>query len=292
MEGIKIALMRFFKNKNTVTIIAIILCLFVMYGAYYYQIKTKTDPVDVPYSLNTIGSKTLITGDMIGTTKVPKSNVKVGVITNSDLIIDKYVAADVVIPEGSLFYERYLVDWKDLPTSLYADIPQGYTVVYLPVDMEMTYGNSIFPGNYIDLYYYTLTEDSKIMLGKLIESIEVLAVVDYSGNSVFSSVGDEKKIPAFLMFAVDEEYHLLLRKAMYLSGTLFPVPRNAQYSKNPEKTAISSTQLKDYILSQTINVAEEDLALSQTSVKDKIKKEDITKNEKLPKSDEETGGND
>ena len=45
----------------------------------------------------------------------------------------------------------------------------------------------------------------------------------------------------------------------YLSGTIVPVPRNADYSLNPTDTKISSSYLQNYILAQTVNVAEKDL---------------------------------
>ena len=53
--------------------------------------------------------------------------------------------------------------------------------------------------------------------------------------------------------------HLLLRKALYTSGIVFPVPHNADYSNNPKETRISSTYLKNLILSKTIDVEDEDL---------------------------------
>ena len=63
-----------------------------------------------------------------------------------------------------------------------------------------------------------------------------------------------------MIFSIPEDMHLLLRKALYTSGTIFPVPRNADYSNNPSETRISSTYLKDMILAKTINVAEKDLS--------------------------------
>jgi len=65
--------------------------------------------------------------------------------------------------------------------------------------------------------------------------------------------------PSYLIFSVPEDMHLLLKKALYLNGTIFPVPRNAEYSKNPKATVISSTQIQQIILSQTVNVSEKDL---------------------------------
>lgn len=258
MNQIKIAITRFIKNKNTVTIVALILCICIIYWAYNYRIERKTSPINVPYALREIEPRTLITSDMIGTMKVPSYSIKAGVAKNSSLIVGKYVAADTVIPAGSLFYDGATVTWDELPSSMYADIPEGYTIVSLPVTLDSTYGNSIFPGNYIDLYFVTTDSNNKLLLGKLIESIRVLEVVDGEGKNVFEK-SKELNAPSYLIFAVNEDYHLLLRKASYLAGTIFPVPRNADYSLKPGPTVISSSYLQNYILSQTVNVAEEDL---------------------------------
>ena len=51
--------------------------------------------------------------------------------------------------------------------------------------------------------------------------------------------------------------HLLLRKASYLNGEIIPVPRNKEYSLNPEATEVSSEYLQNYILSQTVILPEQ-----------------------------------
>lgn len=259
MNNIKIAIKRFFKNKNTVTIFAVILSLAILYWAYMWRIQKATEPVSVPYSLGELEPRTLITGDMVSTKKVPGRTVTANVITNTSMIIGKYVSNDAVIPQGSLFYADTLKTWEEMPRSSYADIPEGYTVVALPVTLESTYGNSIFPGNYIDLYYVTRdNKTTKLILGKLIESIKVLEVMDSEGNNVFEK-SVEVPSPSSLIFAVPEKIHLLLRKALYLNGNIIPVPRNVEYSTNPKETKISSSFLENLINSKTINVSEEDL---------------------------------
>ena len=122
MEGLKIGLKRFFKNKNTVTILAVLLCLFIIYYAYYFRIKSKTDPISVPYALKEISPRMQVSANMVGTIKVPKSMVGNNVIKNSSEVIGKYVSSNAVIPSGSLFYRKVLVNWEDLPSSLYSDI--------------------------------------------------------------------------------------------------------------------------------------------------------------------------
>ncbi len=258
MNNILVGLKRFLKNKNTVTILALLVSLGILYWAYNYRIKKATDPIVVPYATRELQPRTLITSEMVGSRKVPGSMVTANVITSNSSIVGKYVSNQVDIPKGSLFYTNAVVEWEDMPTSVYANIPEGYTVVSLPVSLESTYGNSIYPGNYIDLYFATENESGKLLLGKLIESIEVLSVFDGEGNNVFEKSSDVKA-PSYLVFSVPEDMHLLLRKASYLSGTIFPVPRSAEYSTNPKSTSVSSDYLKNYILAQTVDVAEKDL---------------------------------
>ncbi|MBQ4263511.1 MAG: hypothetical protein IJB83_04660 [Bacilli bacterium] len=258
MNNIKIAIKRFLRNKNTVTILVLILCVGLIYWGYNRQIKKNTEPVNVPYALREIEPRTLITSEMIGTIKVAKKMVSSGVLRSTNQIVGKYVNYDATVPAGSMFYESVLVDWKDMPNSLWQDIEAGSTVVSLPVDLDSTYGNSIFPGNYIDLYYVTVSNEDgknsgKLIFGKFIESIKVLSVIDGDGNNVFEKTVDVST-PSNLVFAVDEEYHLLLRKASYLSGTIVPVPRNADYSASPGNTKVSSSYIRQYILRQTLTV--------------------------------------
>lgn len=258
MSNILIGVKRFFKNKNTVTIFAVIICLIIIYFAYSWRIQKATEPTVVPYATRNLEPRTLITSDMVGSRKVPGSIVTANVITEPSLIIGKYVSNKVEIPENSLFYANTLLTWEELPQSIYEDIPDGNTIVALPVSLETTYGNSIFPGNYIDLYYSGVDTDGKILVGKFIESIRVMAVTNSTFDNIFEKSSNLEQ-PYYIIFNVPEEMHLLLRKTLYVGGTLFPVPRNAQYSNNPKDTRIVSSYIQNLILSQTIDVKEEDL---------------------------------
>lgn len=269
MQNILIGFKRFIKNRNTVTIFALVACVLILYYFYSSTIKRETDPISVPYATREIGPRTLIKSDMIATKKVPGGIVKTegsGVYTSSRMITGKYVKTDSVIPKGSMFYKAFLTDdWTEAKTTLYDNIQEGNTLVSLPVSIESTYGNSIFPGNYIDLYFVGIAEN-KLLLGKFIESIKVLGVIDGQGNNVFEKVTSEVSAPAYLVFSVPEDYYLLLQKASYLQGAIFPVPRNASYSEKPKETSISSAYIQRLILEQTVNIAEKDEGFNQNGV--------------------------
>ena len=151
MGNFGVAFKRFIKNKNTVTIICVILIVAVIWIGYSWRIKSQTNPVRVPYATQDIQPRTRITAEMIGYMDVPASMLQDNTVRSIDQIEGKYANYNTVIPEGSLFYSSTLVNFEDMPDSAFSDIPDGYTVVSLPVNNDSTYGNSIYPGNYIDL---------------------------------------------------------------------------------------------------------------------------------------------
>lgn len=266
MNNIIVAVKKFFKNKNTVTLIALIVALGGLYYVYNWRINVKTQPVVVPYASQSIGPRTYITNDMIATKKVPGGVVTQSVILNKKEIIGKYVNKDAVIPENGLFYDTAVVKWEEISNTLYSDIPNGHTIVDLKVNKNLTYGNSIYPGNYIDLYYIGPGKaggDKRKVVGKFIESIRVLAVTDSQGQNVFETKGTPKS-PSYLIFSVDDEYHILLRKALLVSGAeIFAVPRNASYSENPKETRVVSSAIREIIETKTTDV-EQDNAKSNS----------------------------
>lgn len=261
MGNLTTGIKKFLQNKNTVTVLGVVAAIIILYVAYNMRVKSAVNPIDVPYAKEQISPGTQITADMVGTRAVPPSMLEGDVITNQANVIDKYASADTVIPAGSLFYERAVVEQEQLPANIILKYPKGYVLYNMAVDTASTYGNSVYPGNYIDIYLKAVnkvaegeTGDDKIMLGKLVSNVKVLAVKDSSGQPVFSNL-DEQRTPAMIVFAVPEEYYILLKKAEYLrtyDSTLIPVPTNESLKDEPGDLAISSEQLKEWINTVTV----------------------------------------
>ena len=266
MGNLTTGLKKFMQNKNTVTVVGVILAIIVLYVAYTWRINQAVNPQVVPYAAEQINAGTQITESMIATREVPPSMISGDVLINKGDIIDKYAAADTVIPEGSLFYRRSVVEKEQLPANIILDYPKGHVLYNLSVSTESTYGNSVYPGNYIDIYLKAvnkidesnpaaLTADAdKIMLGKLMSNIKVLAVKDADGNPVFQNI-DENRKPAMIVFAVPEEYYILLKKAEYMrtyDTSLNIVPTNESLKDEPADLEISSDQLKEWINLHTV----------------------------------------
>ena len=248
---------RFLSNKNTVTILGVIAGVLVLYIGYNWRVEQAVKPVTVPYAKVEISSRTQITEDMIGYMEVSSSLIKKSpnLIQNANQVLYNYASYGVTIPANSFFYTNSVMTEDKIPDSAFADIPDGYTIYSLGVNLHTTYGNSICPGNYIDLYLKATDESGKIIFGKLIESIEVLDVKDSQGNHVFETTA-ESRTPSELLFAVPDDMYLLLMKAGYISGgvEIIPVPRNASYSENPGETLVSSDYIRNFVLSKTATI--------------------------------------
>ena len=260
-SGIK----KFLQNKNTVTVVGVVAAVLVLFIGYNIRVKSAINPITVPYAKQTINAGTQITESMVGTMQVPPAMLKGNVLRTQSQVIDKYTRSDSIIPEGSLFYSTAVVEEDQLPTSILLKYPKGYVLYNMSVNTTTTYGNSIYPENYIDIYLKAvnkvdnnsqITEDAdKIMLGKLIENVKVLAVKDSQGRHVFEN-SEESRTPAVLIFGVNDELNILLRKASYMSSfsvVLFPVPHGVNgASEVVGATAVSSQTLKDFINANTV----------------------------------------
>ena len=266
MGNLTTGLKKFMQNKNTVTVVGVIAAIVVLYFAYTMRISSAINPIVVPFAKEQIPAGTLIEEGMISTTEVPPSMLEGDVIQNTGEIINKYSAADTVIPKGSLFYKRAVVEKEQLPANIILDYPKGYVLYNLSVNTASTYGNSVYPGNYIDIYLKAvnkineadpnaLTKDAdKIMLGKLMSNIEVLAVKDSSGQPVFQNI-DEGRTPSMVVFALPEEYYILLKKAEEMrtyDTSLILVPTNESLKDTPADLEISSESLKEWINNNTV----------------------------------------
>lgn len=268
MNNLGIKAKKFLSNKNTVTIIGVILAVLVLYFGYNWRVNRATEPVKVPFALTTIQPKTKITDDMIGYMNVARGAIKETVVVDPSKIIGKYSNINTMIPEGSMFYTAALTTKEQLPDSALFDVPEGETLYYLPINMETSFNNSMMPGNYIDIYIQTTTgkvdstkdeaptQGYKALVGKLLADVKILAVKTADGKNVFDST-DQTLVPATMIFSVPEEYHLLLRKAAYIGKIgsykaieIIPVPKTRKGStENDEKMqpTVSSTYIKDFI---------------------------------------------
>ena len=246
MSNLSKSASKFLKNKNTVTVLGVIICFIVLIIGYNVRINQKTELVKVYYANQTIQPKTKITDDMISSANVPTSFLVRSYYTNYNDIVGKYSNYNTVIASGSLFYNELLIEEENLPDSVFYNVPEGEVVVSFPVNTVSTYGNSIMPNNLINVYVKMIDDSGKIIYGRFIDNINVLAVKDSSGKNVFEST-EEERTPAFIYFSLVEPKYLLFSSMNYIETNdieVIIVPNTIKYTPE-DKTAVEVTS--DYI---------------------------------------------
>ena len=209
-------LSKFLKNKNTVTIIGVVLCLVVLYTGYNMRINQKTALTTVYYANQNIQPKTKITKDMVSRMEVPQSFIKGSYYKKYEDIIGKYSSYNTMIAEGSIFYKSLLIEEASIPDAILNGV-EDKDLVMFPVNTATTYGNAIMPGNLVNIYV-KLMHNQKIVYGRMFEKVEILAVRDSSGRNVFENT-DEKRTPAYVYFAFPEDKYLLFSSLRYIKDS-------------------------------------------------------------------------
>lgn len=278
---------KFLKNKNTVTILGILLCLIILYVGYTTSINKKTALVDVYYANQTIQPKTLITEDMVSKTRVPGAFIKGTYYKNYNDIVGKYSNYNTMIAAGSIFYSDLLVSEGNLPDAVLYNTNEGERVVSFPVDTVTTYGNSIMPGNIVDVYVKLYDNSGKLVYGEFFDNIEVLGVKDASGKNVFENT-EEARVPAYVYFSLPEAKYLLFSSLNYILTNdieVVLVPNTVKFdAKNPAAVEVTSDYLYDFVLDKIQKIdGQEELynellnEMEQKALEDSQKEENNTK---------------
>ncbi len=248
-------LKRFIGNKNVVTIFGIALCIGILVIGYFIRVNNSVSTTSIPFAKKELTARSIISESDIGNVRISQNYLTTSgnVITSAREVNGKAVAYYSNIPAGSLFYTTSIMNPEELPNASFKDIGEGNTIYNLEVNNDTTYSNSIRAGDYIDLYLYAddpFTQEN-IVFGCFIESIRVLGVKDSNGKNIVKN-GSDYGSPSELLFAVDDEYYLLLKDAEFLGIKVIPVLHNGNYTVNatPDSTRVSSDYLKSIITSQ------------------------------------------
>lgn len=225
MNNLSMSLKKFMGNKNTVTIIGVILIVAILYIFYTYRINQAVKLVKVPVATVKIEAGTKITTDMYDMLEIPidllKSKTGAVFYTEEKSVVNKYVVYNNTIAKGSVFYEGTVVDGTDMVTSKFKDIPDGYRIY--PLSLNNISGIYGAPEEYIDIYFSAISEDSKVMFGQLYSGIQILAIVDENGNNAYNPTpaeGEEVATPATLYLAVPEELYIMFGRLERINEVL------------------------------------------------------------------------
>ena len=129
MNNLSKSMKKLMGNKNTVTIIGVVLCIVILYIGYHYRISQEVKLTKIPYAIQNIQPRTQIKSEMVGYMNVPAAFLKGSYYSDANDIIGKYSNYNTMIVEGSIFYTDLLIEEKNLPDSAFIELDENYTPV-------------------------------------------------------------------------------------------------------------------------------------------------------------------
>ena len=237
-------------NRNTVTILAVIAGVIVLWFFYNMTLENAIDPQRVPVATRTITATEMITADDFEYVEINSGFLdSANIITSGNLLTGYYVKNETSVVEGAMFYREQVVERSELKEREQEDLEEGYTIYWLSVDNTSTYANSLYPGDKIDLWLKAQVS-GQIVYDEFIKSIEVVSVKNSQGKNVFDT--DSSGEPARLSFAVTfemAEYLNLVEQIPDLNMEVFPVPRNSLYTEEGQEVTYANDLLLQMIQS-------------------------------------------
>lgn len=248
MAGLINGFRKVLTNRNTITIIAVIAGVILLWFFYNMTLENAINPVRVPVASRNLLATEIITADDIEYVEVNRGflNSANDVITSSSQLIGYYINNGTSVSEGAMFYRNQVTTREVISQTDFDNIPDGYTIYWLPVDMEDTYANSIYPGDKIDLWIYGNDPNTnRRIYDEFINSIDVLEVKDGDGLNVFDDA--ENRSPARLSFAVTDEMFTYLNVLDERGYNIVPVPRNKMYTVAGKDVSYSNDLLTSLV---------------------------------------------
>ena len=271
MGNMLVPFKKFLSNKNTITILGVLLGVVVLYLGYNWRVSKSINPIKVPFCTQTLVSGTKITEEYINYLDIPKETVgaMTNLVTDVNKIKDMLVSYDSKIPQNGFFFSENLMTEDEMPNSVYSNIQDGYTIYDLHIDADAVYGNTIMPGATIDIYMST-EQDDLLVFGRFISQIQVLAVKDGDGKNAFADAQNPTD-GEVLLFAVPENLFLLLKKATKLGIELEPVPRNESYTNSAGAVELESDELEAMIIKskapqRNVTITDERRTIATTAI--------------------------
>lgn len=150
------------------------------YLIYPTFIQKDLNLVEVPVAAVKINETSKVSEQMITTVKVTQEFLAIGIITDKEEIVGKYVANDCTIAGGSFFYKELLTTEEDLKGKVARELKEGEYAYTFALD-QVDASTGVYKVNQnINLYgaikYKDADDINKIAYGELVSSARIIAL--------------------------------------------------------------------------------------------------------------------
>ncbi len=166
-------------------------------------VKNSVDYIEIPVASVLITPRTQISDSHIRMERVPSALVSDNVYSNTEDILDLWVKYSVTLAPGSFFYHEYVEVAENVGDHPQLMLEHGQGVASLAVDLLTSAGNTLYPGQFVDIVFTSKDKRKPIISDVIFRSVRVLAVKDRNGLDM--SDPKSQKIPAVALLALNQQ---------------------------------------------------------------------------------------
>lgn len=192
------------KHKKSIRWLLIAGAILVCNGLLFdVAVKNSVDYIEIPVAAVLITPRTKISESHIRMERVPSAMVSDSIHKSIDDIVDLWVKYSVTLAPGSFFYHEYVEVAENVGDHPQLMLEHGQGVASLAVDLLTSAGNTLLPGQYVDIVFTSKDKRKPIVSDVIFRSVRVLAVKDRNGLDM--SDPKSQKIPAVALLALNQQ---------------------------------------------------------------------------------------
>lgn len=183
--------------------VAIVLAIGIALNLLLFDIAVKKaiDYIEIPVAAKSIAPRTKIDESYIRMKRIPSALADGHIYQDKQDILNLWVKYSVTLAEGSFFYHEYLESAEVTADQPLLMLEPGQGVASLAVDLLSSAGNTLMPGQYVDIVFTSKDKRKPIISDVIFRSVRVLAVKDRNGLDMNDS--KSQKVPAVALLAMD-----------------------------------------------------------------------------------------
>lgn len=190
-------------------------------SAFIVLYNSALETVDVVVANTTLAPRSIIEEKHLKVIAFPKGSLDSSVYIDSKDVVGKVVSYDSTIHPNSMFFKSSIESISDVLDAPILALKDDQRAVSMQVDMIKSSGNTLLPGQYVDVVLTLPIRNKNPLVDVIFEAVRVLAVKDRYGYDMSDS--KSQKVPHVALLAIHEQdvsdFYLALEK-----GSIHLVP--------------------------------------------------------------------
>lgn len=222
------------KKRYIIGCIGFLLMAVLSYVLFQMALADAVDLVKVPFANKTLYAHQMIRDEDLEFREIPSVYVQSDVLLDKEQIVEHYVDLSSKIPQGSLFYEDFLVGEEEVEGLPALRLKEGQMAYPIEMDLLKSSGATLSVNQRVDVFMTFVDKKVKekpTTVECLLKNVRIINVKDRNGLNI----GEEeaKEVPSVAVLAVKLEQVHLLRKAEEIGELNLYAPRSV-YSEEEE----------------------------------------------------------